>query len=67
MKLFRNLVIFGLIVCHQSFNVIASGQLQSIPSAIPSNYYEMEYDTYNEMGNTWQTVSMVTEEMKNRG
>ena len=67
MKFLKKSVILSLIVCNMGYDVIASGELQSVPSEIPSSYYEMEYDTYNEMGNTWQTVSMVTQEMKDKG
>ena len=67
MKIFRKLFILSLIVCFISYDVVALRELQSVPTAVPSNYSEMVYDTLNEYGNEWQTVSMVTEEMKNKG
>ena len=67
MRYLKTLFVLSLIICFMSYDVVALRELESVPSAIPSDYSEKVYDTLNENGNTWQTVSMVTEAMKNNG
>ena len=67
MRIFKTLFILSLILCLMTCDVVALRDLQSVPSSIPANYSEMVYDTLNENGNAWETVSMVTQEMKDKG
>ena len=39
----------------------------SLPAEIPADYATKQFDKFNEAGNQWETIGMVTKEMKDRG
>ena len=39
----------------------------SLPAQIPADYATKQFDKFNEKGNQWQTIGMVTKEMRDRG
>ncbi len=57
---------------HWAFNDIllasvAAHTLTSLPAKVPEDYNTKEFDKYNEAGHQWETIPMVTKEMKDRG
>lgn len=46
---------------------VAAHQLTSLPAEVPADYATKTFDTYNEAGHQWETIPMVTKEMKDQG
>lgn len=46
---------------------VAAHNLTSLPAKVPEDYNTKEFDKYNEAGHKWETIPMVTKEMKDRG
>lgn len=46
---------------------VAAHKLTSLPAEMPADYATKTFDTYNEAGHQWETIPMVTKEMKDQG
>lgn len=57
---------------HWAYNDIllasrAAHKPTSLPAQLPSDYADKKFDKYNELGREWETIPMVTKEMRERG